>query len=204
VHRFQGDERDVMFFSPVYSNGMPDGAAAFLKNSENIFNVAITRARAQLIVVGDLHACGSCSISYLASLAQYSQNLLQTSTRDINSAIGDLGPQYPVVSNPEQVSDWEKLFYEALYRAGIRPIPQYQVEKYVQDFALFHGERKLNIEVDSKRYHSNWTGELCRRDQIRNQRMFELGWDVMRFWVYEVRDNLDDCVRRVQRWMQNI
>ena len=45
-HKFQGDERDVMIFSPVVSEGITDGAVNFLKKTDNLFNVAITRARA--------------------------------------------------------------------------------------------------------------------------------------------------------------
>ncbi len=66
--------------------------------------------------------------------------------------------------------------------------------------ALLSGDRRLAIEIDGDRYHHNWDGELCRWDQIRNQRLMELGWDVMRFWVYQVRDDLENCVRRVQDW----
>jgi very-short-patch-repair endonuclease len=62
--------------------------------------------------------------------------------------------------------------------------------------------RRLAIEVDGERYHRNWTGELCRRDQIRNQRLLELGYDVRRFWVYEIRDDLERCVRVVEEWLQ--
>jgi len=80
-------------------------------------------------------------------------------------------------------------------------LPQYQVEKYALDLVLFDGERYLDIEVDGERYHRNWTGELCRRDQVRNHRMFELGWDVMRFWVYEIRDDMDGCIKRIQDWL---
>jgi very-short-patch-repair endonuclease len=39
------------------------------------------------------------------------------------------------------------------------------------------------------------------RDQLRNQRLIELGWEVKRFWVYQVRDSLDDCVETVVRWV---
>ena len=31
VHKFQGDERDVIIFSPVLSQGMTDGTIRFLK-----------------------------------------------------------------------------------------------------------------------------------------------------------------------------
>jgi very-short-patch-repair endonuclease len=83
----------------------------------------------------------------------------------------------------------------------MRPIPQYVVEKYVLDFAVVGSDRRLNIEVDGERYHRNWDGELCYRDQIRNQRLMELGWDVMRFWVYQLRDDLDWCLARVESWV---
>ena len=61
--------------------------------------------------------------------------------------------------------------------------------------------RKLDIEVDGERYHRAWDGELCKRDQLRNKRLIELGWDVIRFWVYEIRDDRQECVNRIQRWI---
>ena len=93
---------------------------------------------------------------------------------------------------------------KTLLAAGPKPIPQFSVEQYDLDFALFEGKRKLAIEVDGERYHRSWTGELCLRDQLRNQRLIELGWDVQRFWVYEVRDELQRCVRLVQEWLDKV
>jgi very-short-patch-repair endonuclease len=90
-----------------------------------------------------------------------------------------------------------------LHQAGIRAIPQYQEEMYTLDFAVIDGERKLNIEIDGEYYHKDWTGELCYRDQMRNQRMFELGWDVKRFWVYEVRDDMGGCINKIKTWLEN-
>lgn len=87
------------------------------------------------------------------------------------------------MSRPELVSDYERRLYGLLVEAGLRPIPQYSVEQYLLDFALFDGERKLAIEVDGEHYHRDWTGELMTRDRLRNIRLYELGWDVMRFWV---------------------
>ena len=200
VHKFQGDERDVMFFSPVVSSGVSDGALGFLRSNPNLFNVAITRARAALIVVGDKGAALNCKVAYLARFAAYTDHVGNREDKIAAATTTDLGPKYPSVSHPERVSEWERLFYQALYREGVRPIPQYPVEKYALDFAVLNGERRLNIEVDGERYHRNWDGELCRRDQIRNQRLMELGWDVMRFWVYQIRDDLDHCIARVQEW----
>jgi very-short-patch-repair endonuclease len=201
VHKFQGDERDVMIFSPVVSEGIAPGAISFLKSNGNLFNVAITRARAQLIVVGDRTVASQCEVEYLSEFAKYVAKLDHDETENICIDVTQLGPDYPSVANPERVSDWERHFYKAMFAAGIKALPQYQVEKYALDFAVFSNKRRLNIEVDGERYHRNWTGELCRRDQIRNLRMNELGWDVMRFWVYEIRDDLDGCLKKVSDWI---
>ena len=199
VHRFQGDERDLMIFSPVVSTGTPDGALIFLRNNPNLFNVAITRARSALVVVGDRQAAINSGVEYLSRFAEYVGLIGSRPVREGQEHY-NFGPDYPPVSRPELVSEWEKVLYRVLYAAGLRPLPQYDVEKYTLDLVFFDGARKLDIEVDGERYHRNWDGELCRRDQIRNQRLIELGWDVMRFWVYQVRDDLATCVNRVRQW----
>jgi very-short-patch-repair endonuclease len=200
VHKFQGDERDVMVFSPVVSEGVSPGALGFLRSNSNLFNVAITRARAQLLVVGDISACGASGVGYLSRFAGYAAALRETEAVKEPEHDVDLGPRYPVVAHPEAVSDWERDFYVAAFADGIHLIPQYPIEKYVADFLLVSGQRRLVVGIDGERYHRNWTGELCRRDQIRNQRLFELGYDVMRFWVYEVRDDLTGCLERLKQW----
>ena len=199
VHGFQGDERDVIFFSPVVSAGVGESTLRFLKSHGNLFNVAVTRARSELLVVGDRQAALDSGVDYLASFAEYSSQLEPHEPRIVPAE--DMGPEYPVVAHPELVSDWERVFYQVLYRAGLRPVPQYEEAPYSLDFAVFDGERKLDIEVDGEYYHRNWDGELCRRDQIRSQRLSDLGWDIMRFWVYEIRDDMEGSLRRAQAWM---
>ena len=202
VHRFQGDERDLIIFSPVVSDGITESALDFLRNNGNLFNVAITRARSALIVIGDRKAAARSGIDYLERFSEYIDDLSKTTAGKTSKKIICPGPEYPNVSRPERVSDWEKKFYKALYSAGHRPVPQYTVDRYDLDFALFDGNgRQLDIEIDGERYHRDWDGELCRRDQIRNQRLMELGWDILRFWVYEIRDDLDNCVSRVNAWV---
>jgi len=202
VHKFQGDERDVMFFSPVVSEGIGQGSIAFLRNTGNLFNVAITRARSILIVVGNREYCYGCGISYLESFSRYTSELKIRAEDTSEDRTVTYGRQYPHVSNPEQVSEWEKILYSALYADGIKTVPQHPVEQYKLDLALFVSGQRLDIEVDGEMYHRDWTGELCYRDQLRNHRLYELGWDVMRFWVYEVRDDIGWCVEKVKKWVE--
>lgn len=203
VHRFQGDERDVMFFSPVVAEGMMPGSLSYLRSNGNLFNVAITRARGLLHVVGDRSAASACGVDYLEEFAAYVGKIGKHAARVSDDGVPIESPDYPAVSHPDRVSDWERYFYKALYAAGIRPIPQYSVEQYDLDFAIIVGNRKLNIEIDGERYHRSWTGELCLRDQLRNQRLIELGWEVKRFWVYEIRDQLQDCVTQILAWIDH-
>lgn len=182
VHKFQGDERDVIIFSPVVSNGTKSQSLMFLKSTGNLFNVAITRARALLVTVGDKQFCKQCGVSYLEHFAEYS-----------------CGEEAPVES-----SEWEQMLQEALSDAGIPVTAQYHVDKYYLDLALFYKGRKLDIEVDGAMYHQTWTGELCYNDQLRNQALMREGWDVIRFWVQQVRDQLPWCIKQIRNWMEDV
>jgi very-short-patch-repair endonuclease len=139
-------------------------------------------------------------VDYLAQFAAYASRLTQGRRETVDEQMRPTGPTYPTVSRPERVSEWERILYGALYVGGVRAIPQYTVEQYDLDLAVILDNRRLDIEVDGERYHRSWTGELCLRDQLRNQRLIELGWEVKRFWVYEVRDRLPECVRWVKAW----
>ena len=143
VHKFQGDERDVMIFSPVVSNGVVDSALGFLRSNPNLFNVAITRARAALLVVGDRTAAITSKVDYLSGFASYVGRISDNQRMPEPTTRMDYGPEYPTVSRPELVSEWERHFYRSIYSAGIRSIPQYAVEKYILDFAVFNGEKRF-------------------------------------------------------------
>ncbi|QQS03381.1 MAG: AAA family ATPase [Fibrobacterota bacterium] len=198
---FQGDQRSMILFSTVISKDMQAGTVRFLEGDRNRFNVAITRAESALVVVGDKAAAMEGKWSILADFAAY-QERLQRNTVDQEQELPRYGAEYPTVANPESVSEWEKILYVALFHAGIPTIPQYPIEAYRLDLGLVRGTHRLDIEVDGERYHKDWTGELCRRDLIRNHRLIELGWDVRRFWVHQVRDDLNGCVAAIKKWVQ--
>ncbi len=57
AHQFQGDECDIIVFSPVLAAGIPEGTLNWLEETYNLLNVAITRARVSLIIIGDFDYC---------------------------------------------------------------------------------------------------------------------------------------------------
>lgn len=54
AHRFQGGERDVVVVSPAAAAGVHRSSGNWARQQQNLWNVAVTRARSRLYVVGDL------------------------------------------------------------------------------------------------------------------------------------------------------
>jgi very-short-patch-repair endonuclease len=189
AHGFQGDERDVIFFSPCISPDMPKGAKFFLSTTGNLFNVAITRARLQLHVVGDQHACSGCGIKHIEEFARYVAALSS------GESIAEASNSW----NDSHIGHWERPFFEALEARGIRTIPQYKINQYRLDLAYVKQGRYIDIELDGALYHKDWDGSRCREDVLRDMRLMALGWEIKRFWVYRIRDEMDACVEELAK-----
>lgn len=181
AHGFQGDERDLILFSLCGGPDLPDGAAVFLRENPNLFNVAVSRARAVLHVVGNRNWALNCGISFIERLAR----------RTSQDNGGNRRPH-----NPPYQSPWEKVLADALREAGIEAVPQYPVAGRFLDLAVLT-PRKLDIEVDGESVHRTSGGGRKDDDHWRDLQLQSLGWQVCRFWVYELREDLDRCVRKV-------
>jgi very-short-patch-repair endonuclease len=202
AHSFQGDERDVIIMSPALQSGAPDSAIKFVSGQANLFNVAVTRARAALIVVGNSDGKELNKVPHMQAFVKYVDQIGKSSEKKLTEVNKDYGPKFPTERRDNFVSDFEVKLYEALYKAGIKTTPQLSVDQYRLDLALIDGDRKLDIEVDGELYHRHWSGENIRRDMLRSQRLIELGWDVQRFWVYQIRDEIDGCIKRIKTWLK--
>jgi very-short-patch-repair endonuclease len=182
--KFQGDERDVMIFSPVVTRNMPSGIKYYHQSTSNLVNVAITRARAKLYVIGNLDACRSCGIKYIQDFANYVINLSAVEDKKLDSGGAFESP-------------YEEILYKALKVRKIITMPQYTFDQYRLDLAYVSDKINLDIEIDGVAYHTDWTGERLKQDLIRNYKLQKKGWTILRFWSYELRDNLDYCVSKI-------
>ncbi len=79
VHKYQGDEKDIIIFSLVVAEGVRPGKSAFINRNDYLINVAITRARSALYIVGDHNYCRNLRYGYshtpLSALAYYVEGL---------------------------------------------------------------------------------------------------------------------------------
>jgi very-short-patch-repair endonuclease len=179
AHGFQGDARDVMLFSLCVGPEMPERARQFLRETGNLINVAISRARAICHVFGDLDYAAQCGIPYLETLLAR-----RHSPRQAKAA-----PQFD--------SPWEKRLWEALAARGIETTTQYPIAGRRLDLALIRGDLRLDIEVDGDWFHRDPDGRRKMADLWRDHQLRALGWKVVRFWVYELRENMNGCIERI-------
>ena len=71
-------------------------------------------------------------------------------------------------------------------------MPQYPVNQYRLDLAIVLGDQRIAIEVDGVTTHADSLTDI-----ERDERLESLGWRVLRFWNYQVSDDIEYCVERV-------
>lgn len=83
VHKYQGDEKDIMIFSTVVSDNSPSGKANFINRNAYLINVAVTRARSSLYIVGNYSYCeklkygkGNTPLSLLAAYVKEENSIV--------------------------------------------------------------------------------------------------------------------------------
>ncbi len=182
IDKAQGGEADVILFSVVVGPGAERGALTFYSRERRRLNVAISRARALCLVVGNRNYAGSCGVPTLERLARSSEH--KPRPRDGFD------------------SEWERRLDKALRQHGLEPFPQYPVGSRFLDLALDPGGKKIDVEVDGRRWHTDADGNRKVADLLRDRQMIALGWTVRRFWVHELAKDMESCVERIKRDLQ--
>lgn len=180
VDRFQGGEADIVLFSLVVTPTTPQTSKTFLQRERRRLNVAVSRARALCILVGDLafaRTCGIRHISYLAARATT-----------------------PPQRDRPQLFDsaWERRLDAAMRDRGLEPIPQFNVGWRYLDFALDPHGRKINVEVDGRRWHTDAAGNRKVADHLRDRELWARGWTIVRLWVHELNSDMEGCLDRIE------
>lgn len=182
VDGFQGQERDLILFSPCVGPSSPQSGMTFFQRDTRRLNVAISRARAIAIVFGDLGFARSGKSKPLGKLAAMATE--------------------PRTRRGEGVfdSDWERRVFHALKTRGLDPQPQYEIAGRRLDFALFGANGvKLDLEVDGRKWHQSPDGRRKTSDLWRDHQLKSLGWRVRRFWVDELSKDMEGCLDRVEQ-----
>ncbi|TLM69243.1 MAG: DUF559 domain-containing protein [Deltaproteobacteria bacterium] len=174
AHSFQGDERDVMIFSPVVSKGITDAAAAWVEKPPNLINVAVTRAREALFLVGDL-ACCRQQPGILGKLAAYAEE----------------------VETLRKTSQEELELFSWMVIQGWAPEVHPVIGDIEVDFTLQHEGRKIAIEVDGTQHDWNTTADGARDAFLKSR-----GYVVVRVPARQVREAPAVCIETIESKMK--
>lgn len=177
---FQGGERDLIIFVLAITDELTKGQEWYAISEENryIYNVAASRARACLIVVGNREKALNSESGALRKLAQ------------------PLRPAREIFQSP-----WEKVLYDELVKNGYKPVAQHPLAGRYLDLALV--EHAIDIEVDGQAWHLNKYGERKQDDIYRDLTITSCGWQVKRFWVHELRDDMEKCLKEIAEAVKN-
>ena len=185
AHSFQGSECDVMIFSPVVTNAMPYHMVQFAAHSDELLNVAVTRARRALYVVGDKEHCRTAG-GALAKLVEYTEQLEKTHH-----------------SRPTPRSAAETKFAAIMNKLGLQfreEVPLYRDENrapYRLDFVYVSASgTQYNLEVDGGTHNEN---ESFQHDLIRDKVSEAAGFTVVRFPAADILHNSHVVADRLER-----
>ncbi len=184
LENVQGDERDVMMFSITYG---PDQAGKLTMSfgavnhdgGERRLNVAVTRAREELIVYASITAdridtgrAKGPGVQHLKAFLDYAERGAVALPAQDEGSVGSIE------------SPFEEAVAGALGAAGWSVVPQVGVSGYRIDLGIVHPDRPgaflAGIECDGATYHSAATARD--RDKLREQVLRGLGWEILRIW----------------------
>ena len=180
----QGDERDIILFSVTYG---PDQSGHLTMNfgplnrsgGERRLNVALTRARSELVVFStldpkriDLSRTQARAVADLKHFLEYAERGATALGAAVYGSKGDFE------------SPFEVAVARALGAKGWTVHTQIGVSAYRVDLGIVHpdfpGVYLAGVECDGAMYHSS--AYARERDKIRQSVLEGLGWTLLRVW----------------------
>ena len=182
AHTYQGDEKDIMIFSPVVAKGITDGAARWVEDPTNLINVALTRAREALFVVGDLEFC-----------------------RQQPGILGKLVKYVETISDLRKTSPYELELFSLMVVEGWDPQVHVMLGDIEVDFVLTNPDRgiRLVVEVDGETVIKP-DGEVIEthtegshKDKSRDAPLEGNGYKVLRVQTRSIRETPRKVLRKI-------
>ncbi len=200
LENVQGDERDAIYFSICYG---ADAAGKVYENygplnvqgGERRLNVAVTRARRELIVFTSVRP-EQVANRTAAVGARHLRNFLDYALR------GQRALDAAVTADPsgEVESPFEAAVRDALVRRGHEVHAQIGCSGYRIDLAVVDpaapGRYLLGIECDGAAYHSAATARD--RDRLRAAVLQGLGWRLHRVWSTDFWQDAAGEIERIE------
>jgi len=206
LENVQGDERDVILFSITFWKDAAgklamDFGALNRDGGERRLNVAITRARQELVVFSgftadqiDLSRTKAIAVRDLKTFLDYAdRGAIALPAQDVGSVGGFDSP-------------FEEAVAAQLERRGWTVVPQVGISGFRIDLGIRHpdfaGAYLAGVECDGATYHASATARD--RDKVREQVLRGLGWNILRVWSTDWWFDDAGCADRLHANLENL
>lgn len=199
LENVQGDERDLILFSITFwkdaAGKLPmDFGALNRDGGERRLNVAVTRARQELIVFSGFTADQIDPARAKALGAHHLKAFLDYADRGAIAL-----PAQDTGSLGDFESPFEQAVAERLEQRGWMVVPQVGISGFRIDLGVRHpdlaGAYLAGVECDGATYHSAATARD--RDKVREQVLTGLGWNIRRVWSTDWWFDPQGCADRL-------
>ncbi|MGB6462947.1 MAG: AAA domain-containing protein, partial [Nitrosotalea sp.] len=199
IENVQGDERDIIIFSIAYGKD-PEGkfhmrfGTLSQEGGENRLNVAVTRARQEIVVICSIdpseikpdenRASGRQRLKDYLEYAKAVGEVNQLKKSQILESLNDGMIRSASDKNKIFDSYFEELVHEKLLAQNYQVATQVGVSSYRIDLAVVHPDDSskyiLGIECDGANFHS--AKSTRERDVMRQDFLENRGWKIERIW----------------------
>jgi very-short-patch-repair endonuclease/RecA/RadA recombinase len=199
LENVQGDERDVILFSITFWKDAAgkltmDFGALNRDGGERRLNVAVTRARQELIVFSGFTADQIDPTRTKALAVQHLKAFLDYAERGASAL-----PAQDIGSVGGFDSPFEEAVAAQLEQRGWLVVPQVGISGFRIDLGVRHpdlpGAYLAGVECDGATYHGSATARD--RDKVREQVLTGLGWNILRVWSTDWWFDAMGCAERL-------
>jgi very-short-patch-repair endonuclease len=103
-------------------------------------------------------------------------------------------------------SPLEEKMYQEMKKRKIETERQLYVKVggrfFCLDFGIFCKKGNIDLECDGEKYHI--LPDALTKDRERNNQLTSYGWQVLRFFGKEINHNLRDCLKIIERTINNL
>jgi len=194
AHKFQGSEKDIMLFSLVLASRGNGNSDRWYNIYPQILNVALSRAKYLLYIVGDKNFCYGRTGVLKRLVETYDEIKKQEKTEEYTL--------FEKFDSPTERFLFQKLQEEIdLENLGYKLIPKLVVKRYTLDFALL-GKKKINVECDGYQ-HEIIEGLPVLEDVERDDFLKKEGWEVLRFSNHRILSQTNIVVEDILNLLKN-
>jgi very-short-patch-repair endonuclease len=207
LENVQGDERDVILFSITFwkdmAGNMPPMSFGALNGvgGERRLNVAVTRARQELIVFSgftadqiDTGRTEALGVRHLKTFLDYAERGAIALPAEDRGSVGGFD------------SPFEEAVSSQLERYGWTVVPQVGISGFRIDLGIRHpdlaGAYLAGVECDGATYHGSATARD--RDKVREQVLRGLGWNILRVWSTDWWFDAKGCAKRLHESLEGL